>query len=192
MKLYNCVMLSLSNPGLLQVNQELLNNFSQYINIDYITSECKSWKSLVESEPHVTLIYGLTPGLGKNKLYNEVKLKNRDEYLAIKNCGELTLDNPVIDYFDDEGARVLKINFKGCNQYNQLKGMMTKLCEIPNDWKYKEDYSPHLTLTYLKPDAPDETARVLMDKYSKMLHNFKINGYIISSNDNNIPNERFE
>lgn len=189
MKLYNCVMLGLMSSGLSPVHSKILNDYSQFVNLEKI-KEC-GWKSLVENDPHVTLIYGLTPGVGYNTLYHTLKIKNRAEHLKLKAGRVLHLTNPVIDTFNNEDAKVLKINFNGCTEYEDLKAMMTKLAEIPNDWQYLDNYNPHLTLTYLNPDAPDSIAQSLTEKYAPLLSEFTITGYIISSDDDINQPERF-
>lgn len=189
MKLYNCVMLGLSSSGLLPLHNALLNEYSQFINLDKV-KEC-GWKSLIESEPHVTLIYGLTPGVGYNTLYHTLKIKNRTEHLKIKTGRILHLNDPVINTFDNEDAKVLKVDFNKCDQYEDLNNMMRKLSEIPNEWQYLNDYNPHLTLTYLKPDAPDKIAKDLTERFSHLINDFTVTGYIISSDDELNSPERF-
>jgi len=190
MKLYNCVMLGLMSSGLSAVHHEILNNYSQYINLDKV-KDC-GWKSLVETDPHITLIYGLTPGVGYNTLYHILKIKNRSEYLSIKKGTQIHLSNPVINTFDNEDSKVLKIDFNNCDIYDNLNNMMLKLNELPNTWSYSKDYNPHLTLTYLNPDAPEYIAEKLTEKFSPMLMNFTITGYMISSDEDTNNPDRFE
>lgn len=189
MKLYNCVMLGLLNSGLLPIHNALLNDYSQFINLDKV-KEC-GWKSLVESDPHITLIYGLNPGVGYNTLYHTLKIKNRAEHLKIKAGNILHLSNPIINTFDNEDAKVLKIDFNQCDQYEDLNNMMKKLALLPNTWQYLDDYNPHLTLTYLKPDAPDSIAQDLTNRFSHLIMEFPITEYIISSNDDTESPDRF-
>lgn len=189
MKLYNCVMLGMMSSGLAPIHHKILNDYSKYINLDKVKSN--GWKSLVELDPHVTLIYGLTPGIGYNTLYHTLKIKNRAEHLKLKKGTPVHLSNPVINTFDNDDAKVLKIDFNECDAYDTMNSMMHKLAEFPNNWEYLDDYNPHLTLTYLNPDAPDSIAEELTNQFHSLLSEFITTGYIISSDDEINSPERF-
>lgn len=175
-------MLSLNNPLLNLVHNEIISKYINYISQDQ-TSSC-GFKGLVESDPHVTLIYDLDPGVGRNKLYHLIKIQHRDEYNAIRKLQFLTIDNPIINTFDNEDYRVVKVDLMNCNEYQVLRNMSDKLMELPNNFSYGGDkYHPHLTLTYLKPDAPDFIIDELNNKFSKLLNRFLVKEFIISGSE---------
>lgn len=184
MNLYNCVMLGITNPILPRLYMKITNDYSKYINLSKVAES--RWKGLVEDTPHITLFYGLNPGLGRHKLYFNLIFNWREYYLGLA-TKKIELMHPKIDTFDNEDCRVLKINFDSCDKFACLEGINEKLSGYPNTNVYKE-YEPHCTLTYLNQDAPDSIMEELNDEFSKYLTNFSITEFILSSDDETVSN----
>lgn len=161
--LVSCVMIGLSNPHLQITGKKVVTNFFDWIN----TEKCieNGLINMYENEPHITLLYGLDPGVGENMMYHFLKIKNRDLYNQLRKESMIALPEVVIDTFDNEDAKVLKINFDNSPNYEILKAYSDQLKEsFPNTWQY-DDYHPHATITYLKPETPQS----VVDKIVKSI-----------------------
>lgn len=180
MRTFNCVMIGLSNPILSVLGTELVNNYFDYIDVNK-TKEM-GFEFFIESEPHITSIYGLNP-IGYHTLSHILKVKNRKEYSELKSIKYLELPKPVINVFDNGDYKVLKIDFTNSPNYDLLSRISRNLCEYPNDWKFSNPYQPHITLTYLVPSAPESLAEVLVNKYMSYLRMYKVLGYLISGEE---------
>lgn len=158
-------MIELTNPVLPQIGKSLVNGYFDYID----TAVCidQGFDKFYVTDPHVTLIYDLEP-IGENMMYHILKMENRDLYNKLKSDKLMVLDEVVFDTFDNGDYRVLKVNLTNSNKYELLKEYSQRLTKYPNDWKYGDPYSPHLTLTYLKKDTPDS---VIEDMNNKLAGN---------------------
>lgn len=184
---YNCVMLSIQNPVINLVGNELERVYSRYIDKEVIKSQ--GWKSLHETYPHITLIYGLE-SIGRYSLSYWIKIKNRPEFLGVAKLDSLTIDDPKISYFDSSnGGYVLIIPFLECNEFDKLNSLSKSIAQLPNNWKYGNPYRPHCTISYLTKDAPvDEIAEYLTEKYKDNLKSFQLIDLVFSSELDTVDN----
>lgn len=157
----NCVMIGLENPSFItQVRNAI------YSHLDLVNKEkCESqgMNQLFEDEPHITLFYGMD-NLGENMCYHILKIKNRDNYYKLKGENALVLPEVIIDTFDNEDVRVLKINLSNSNIISILSQYHDSFKEYSNGQGLNQDsYNPHITLTYLKPEVTDDQIRTIIE-----------------------------
>lgn len=157
----NCVMMGLENPS---YTSQVRNAI--YSHLDLVNKEkCESQglDQLFEDEPHVTLFYGMD-NLGENMCYHILKIKNRDTYYKLKSESALILPEVIINTFDNDDSRVLKIDLSNSNITPLLAQYHESLKEYSNGEGLGQDmYQPHITLTYLKPEVTDEQVRTIID-----------------------------
>ena len=106
----------------------------------------------LENEPHVTLLFGLHRGISKEQVLDKVGA------LDFVTC---TVSD--VSFFRNNVFDVLK--FKAFN--NNFYRANQKLKELPNTQNFP-DYSPHMTLAYLKAGRADEYVK-LFKGYSQIL-----------------------
>lgn len=121
-------------------------------------SKCGSFEgNFYEPDPHITLYYNEKCMKGPNYLYWTATCYCREEYKMIKDLETLKLRAPVLNTFDNDDARVLMIDVSrsNCNADTILHNWHNKILEkLPKDSYPK--YTPHITITYLKPNTPDK------------------------------------
>lgn len=89
----------------------------------------------LETEPHVTLLYGL----------HSDEIKDQDVLdISSKGIESIGLHNPSV--FENEKFDVLKLDVEG----KFLHRINKELSKLPNTNKFP-DYHPHCTIAYLKP-----------------------------------------
>lgn len=89
----------------------------------------------LETEPHVTLLYGLHDGVSEEDIKNTL-----DKFTF----GVCKIDNASL--FENDKFDVLKFDING----NGLHKANTELNKFPNTQTFP-DYHPHMTIAYLKP-----------------------------------------
>lgn len=131
-----------------------MKNYLEYVEIPKLVEI--SSKELFDDNPYVTLIYKTGISKGPNWLSWFTRIKNRDLFNDLKSNPTFTLQNPIIDTFDNPDSRVLKLNIidSGCNRFPLFEDYHNAFIEYFGEDKYG-GYQPHITLTYLRPDTPD-------------------------------------
>jgi len=104
----------------------------------------------IETDPHVTLLYGLHPDVTKEDVKRVVnRFKKRKFNIKVDGIGK----------FDENKFSVVKLNIDS----NILHQMNAELKKLPHTNKY-QDYEPHMTIAYVKPGRAD---RYLSDNYKE-------------------------
>lgn len=109
----------------------------------------------IESDPHVTILYGITPDTLKNESA-KVNLTNfftRMPAVKIESCG--------ISVFENEDYDVLKFDIQLSNNLQYLRRYALTL---PHTLTYP-DFIPHCTIAYLKKGKGKQYAKLLSDKF---------------------------
>lgn len=119
----------------------------------------------VESDPHVTLLYGLHPEVTKEHIA-EVLNKFKGQKIDINVNG--------IGKFDNKDFSVVKLNVDS----PILHEINNELTKLPHTTDYPK-YIPHMTLAYVKPGLAD---KYLSGDYRK---NFNTNRISYSMTDGN-------
>lgn len=156
-----CVLLNLFNESLKGQLSRVINNNLDLVNKS--TCEENGWTSYYEESPHVTLFYGLE-NLGKYKAEHLIKMKNWYTFNKFRE-NKLELPRVIIDTFDNEENRVLKINLSNCNLVSELSHYYSEFSSYSDPNNKFISYNPHLTFTYLKPDVTDEQLERLIEQF---------------------------
>lgn len=178
----NFVGLKLSNPHIKSLLDKLRLEYLDYIDIPSCTEHGLS--NGVETESHVTLIYNNSLVKGPNWYHWFLSIKNRDHFKVLRNSRKLLIQDPVIDTFDQSNYRVLKFNLSKCNHIDVLTELNKGLESTAPEKSEFTEYNPHITLTYLKSDTPDEVidhlrSQLILKDYSE----WDIEGVIISGDE---------
>lgn len=174
----NFICLLVENSYFGEVTKMIKNEFFDYIDIPYCTEQ--GLLHGFETEPHITLWYGDGLNNGINWFDWFMEIKNRDLMKAVKsiNCKDC-----LIDTFDNPESRVLKINVSGSKEYEILY-KLNKAIEGVSTIPSEKEYNPHITLTYLKTDTPDEVLEQIKSKIVLTnLRNFSVTGLKIANSD---------
>lgn len=118
-----------------------------------------------ETEPHLTLLYGL---------HSEVSDEDVESSLKKFDLKNLKIEIDGIGSFENDNFDVLKMNVKKTKLLNDIHN---SLKELPNSDQYVE-YNPHITIAYLKKG----TSKKYLDKSFKKT--LTINKTIIYSKPN--------
>lgn len=161
--------LMLSNPNHKELLDLIRKQYFEYINIPKCTEQ--GLLMGVELEAHVTLAYNKTFTKGPNWYYWLTTVKLRDLYKKISTAGKLVIPEVVIDTFDNEDSRVLKINVSNCNIMDVMRSYFEQIDETASERSVHQHYDPHITLTYLNPNTPDSVIEDLKSKV--ILSNYK-------------------
>lgn len=178
----NFIGLRLSNPYINSLLNKIRMEYLDYIDIPTCTKY--GLTKGVETDPHVTLIYNNSLVKGPNWYHWLLSIKNRDYFKVLRNSRKLTIRNPVIDTFDQPEYRVLKFNFNQCDHIDILTELNKALEMTAPEKSRFTKYSPHLTLTYLRSDTPDEVidhikSHIILKDYSE----WDIEGVVISGDE---------
>lgn len=166
---------------------EFVKNFEKFINI----KKCSELGlvEFFEYECHCTLMYNDSYMYGPNYTYVNLKVNRDLSYLlkSIKDKNELIINDLIIDTFDNEDSRVLKINLSNCNLISELTKIHDYLMnDCENSGNYV-NYNPHLTLTYLNPDVSDSDINNMkswiINSFKDKLLNYKISTILMSNLD---------
>lgn len=138
---YDCIMYEL-----------VLDNWDSYLNIIDKEDICENGVKGLETEPHVTLVYGLHPGE-----YNEKKLVNE-----ILSFGSIDITISSIGIFENsEEFDVLKLEVEQNQKLNEIREKIINF--YPNTQSFDE-YIPHATIAYLKKGTGIKYTKKLEDK----------------------------
>ena len=118
----------------------------------------------METNPHLTLLYGL---------HKEVSVEDIEKAINQFNIKDFKIEVDGIDIFENEQFDVLKMKVFNSKILNQ---MHLKLKELPNSDKY-EQYSPHITIAYLKSGTGN---KYIDENYKKTINDI---GEIVYSKD---------
>lgn len=178
----NFIGLKLSNPYIESLLNKIRLEYLEYINIP-ICTEYGLTKG-VETVPHVTLIYNNSLIKGPNWYHWLLSIKNRDHFKILMDSRKLITLDPVIDTFDRPESRVLKFNLSKCNHIDTLTELNRVLEFTAPEKSEFTQYNPHVTLTYLRSDTPDEVidqlkSQLILKNYSE----WDIEGVIISGDE---------
>lgn len=123
---YGCLMLEFDFPEIDQIHDKINKNDLA--------------KDGLETEPHITLLYGL----------HDAEIKDKDVLESVKgfNIPKLKLHN--ISLFENDEFDVLKFDVDSLEEGKTLHKINAKLKKFPYTTDF-EDYHPHATIAYLKP-----------------------------------------
>lgn len=175
----NFIGLRLKNPYIDSLLNKVRMEYLEYIDIPKCTELGLS--KGVEDDPHITLIYNDSLIKGPNWYHWLLSIKNRDQFKILRDSKKLLIRSPKIDTFDNDDSRVLKFNFNDCNHIDVLTKLNEALESTASEKSKFTKYNPHLTITYLKSDTPDEIidklrSETIMGNYSE----WDIDGVLIS------------
>lgn len=164
----------------------VFNNFGA-VNRELCIDYGLNW--LCETNPHITLL-GEVMNVSNNETYRQLKYSDDKVFKRFKKkCEEegLTFPELIIDTFDNDNARVLKINCSNCNLYNELSEVHELLkSKLENEEKF-DKYEPHITLTYLRPDASDnEVNKIKTELLAVLPKNFTADSIALSDSTRTI------
>jgi 2'-5' RNA ligase len=107
----------------------------------------------LETEPHVTILYGL------HEEVNIPKIREKIKNIDIEKC---ILTNPSL--FENEQFDVLKFDVKYFEGKSKFLHLMNKnLKSLPHTSNYPK-YNPHMTIAYLKPGRGKKYVNLLKDE----------------------------
>lgn len=178
----NFIGLRLTNDNWDQLGSAVKFQLFDWINIIKCTEN--KLPSLFEKELHCTIIYDkLGIGLGKNMTDYYMRIKYRDLFNQLRNNRVIKLNTVEFNTFNNEDAKVLKIDFTNSEVTSILKQYRDNLVR-DLDLKLESDYRPHLTLTYLKPDTPNKVIDEFINNIdlSKYMY-YNIDSFIISESE---------
>lgn len=136
-KKYNCIMIGYEPI-------ELITKIQESIDPNDLLPE----KGL-ETEPHVTLLYGL---------HDTVLWDNVKKYLSPLSDYRSYIYN--INYFSNDGFDVLKMDIN-CDNMQKTNKLLRN--NLPHDTFYP-NYIPHMTIAYLKPNCGQKYKRDMLSK----------------------------
>jgi hypothetical protein len=183
--------LALSNPNWNRLCSLVTRRHEDWIEL----SKCGSFEgNFFEPDPHITLYYNEDCIKGPNYLYWTTTCYCKAQYEAIKGYESILLLDPYIDTFNNDDARVLKVNVlaSNCNAKNIITSWHDKIQEkLPPD-NYPT-YHPHITVTYLKPDTPDSVINKIVEELQTEKLEFKPTEILIGGGeDADYKSFRFE
>jgi hypothetical protein len=158
---YTFIGLNFNTPRWSVIGNYTKSNMLDYINFD----KCMDMglKNGFEDECHCTLLFSNIYTKGVNWIVYYLVHHCSDQIKQLFNT-KFELKDPIIDTFDNEDSRVLKINLTNCNLYPIMKSINDSLKEVLGGGNY-DGYSPHMTITYLKPDTPDDVIHEFRDNF---------------------------
>ena len=106
-----------------------------------------------ETEPHVTLLYGLHEDVNPDDV-KDICINYSFETLTLHNCSS----------FNSEKFDVLKFDVKGENLFECNE----ELAQLPHTTDHP-DYHPHSTIAYLKKGTAKKYIKLLEDKEYKVI-----------------------
>ena len=131
---YGCVMVYM------KVNPEDWNNLSDMIDDeDLYLGENGDRGYGFETEPHVTILYGL---------HGDIPLETVEDIINQMKRPEIKMQK--VSSFNNPKFGVLKFDVESSDLHNENK----KLTKLPHTTDYP-DYHPHATIAYIKPDRID-------------------------------------
>lgn len=126
---------------------------SQIAKEDIYTSEEEGNPCGLESEPHVTLLYGIHDKVVEDDRVLEACMKFH--------IGDIILHN--VSLFENENYDVLKFDVRyPINGGAFLHNINSELTKLPNTNNYK-DYNPHCTIAYLQPGSGKKYVKLFND-----------------------------
>lgn len=175
------VLLELQNLNFIRPLQSLVFSELSFINKDKCLEKDMTW--FCETYPHITLI-GDLKDITNNAVYRQLKYKKPelwDKFYKKISSEGIWFNELIIDTFNKETCKVLKINCTNCNAYEELKELHELLKGLPNEEKY-DTYNPHITLTYLKPNISDSELYRIIDRCKTILpKRFQVTNISMSS-----------
>ena len=140
---FSCAMLFLDFPEMKTIHKKIL--------VEDVYTDPEDLSFGLETDPHVTLLYGLHDEVGTNDVKKVV-----DNYTFGK------VKAHTASLFENEKYDVLKFDIEG----EGLKEVNADLSKFPNTNKFP-DYHPHMTIAYLKPG----TGKKYVDKIKHNTYN---------------------
>jgi 2'-5' RNA ligase len=139
---FGCVMVYLD------VNKEDWDNLESMIDKDdlYLGKDGDRGYGF-ETEPHVTVLYGL---------HDDIPLEDIEEVINKLKRPELKMQK--VSSFNNPEFGVLKFDVESDDLHKENK----KFTEFPHTTSYP-DYHPHATIAYIKPDKIDEYVKKFKD-----------------------------
>lgn len=178
MKYINFIGLYFENPNWGALGRLMISKYSEYI--DFAKCSENDLVDGYESECHCTVVYNNDLLIGFNEAVYTLLIKYRDLYNKLKERKELQLPKLTINTFDNEDSRVLKIDITESNLYPILKQYNSEILE--EEGLEVKQYRPHLTITYLKKDTPDDVIdKIRKDIVDRDYLTYKISNFMISS-----------
>lgn len=160
---YTYVGLHFNFPRWASVGNYLTFNYVDYIDMAKCTES--DLPSGYERDPHCTILYNDSEIKGPNYM-SYLMAVERYEVLKALSEKVLILDPLIIDTFRNPDATVLKLNLHFSNLEAILCNLNENLCSrlgISNS----REYHPHITLTYLNHDTPDQVIDEIISNFPK-------------------------
>lgn len=159
---YNCLMVETPIPG--------WESWSRIINpADVYTDPNSNRRFGLETEPHVTILYGI---------HKEISLKKLRK-LNLYPVSDLYIEITGISLFQNDEYDVLKFDIES-HQLREINKEIKK--KFPYTTEF-EVYKPHLTIGYLKPGCGENYTKVYGNKSSVPI---KATNYLYSLTDGTI------
>lgn len=127
---YNCLMVQIAIANYAE-------RFKTIINPEHVYNVEGDDNYGIETNPHITVLYGIHPEITLYDIMN----------LNLPNINDLDLNLTKIDSFNSEKYDVLKFNIVS-KELTKLNKLIKS--SVPFTSKYDE-YNPHMTIAYLKP-----------------------------------------
>jgi 2'-5' RNA ligase len=124
---FGCVMANLNIPN--------WDEITSHINIDDLYKPEED-RYGIESDPHITILYGL---------HNNVKDSEVEKIIKSVNGDNITIDIKGIDIFENEEFDVVKMSV----QSEYLTKLHYELYKLPNSDRFSK-YNAHITIAYVK------------------------------------------
>lgn len=109
----------------------------------------------LESEPHITALYGLHDTIKDDEIKNIVEKFDFSESVTVHK----------ISLFKNDKYEVLK--FEAVKEGNELVKCNKELKKLPNTNSFP-NYNPHLTIAYILPNKGDKYVEMFKDKKYKL------------------------
>jgi 2'-5' RNA ligase len=133
-----------------------VSNWNEITSIIYKDDlyEVEGEKYGIQTNPHLTLLYGLKPNITKEQIEQVLEKSVDGEKI------EIEIEN--IGLFENENFDVVKFNIK---KTEQLQKLFDYLSQLPNENTFP-DYNPHMTIAYVKKGLGEKYKKKYSHKVS--------------------------
>lgn len=149
----NCLMLDLDNVYWMELNDLVSKIFEGWTLNSELPIESLNYN--IDVIPHVTLIYS-TEAINHVTLMYALRSTPNEAYKHLIDNGSINLTKLVVDAFESDTQKVLKINLSESNEVKLLTEINSHLKASLELKSTYTEFNPHITITYLKPDTPED------------------------------------